>query len=134
VFFLHLGSGPDRTNNILALASPTARRKLATASSPSRACRRAKGAAVEFDAVLIRIAQVQGFADAVIAGAIERHPGGDQPPQRVGEIGARRVDDRKVIKPPSRQVPAIMRQPAPVASHELSSLSVPLLWPMTPPA
>ena len=53
---------------------------------------------IEFDAVLIRIAQVQGFAHAVIAGAIERNPGGDQPLQRVGEIGACGVDDRKVIK------------------------------------
>lgn len=51
---------------------------------------------VEFDAVLVGIAQVEGFADAVVAGAFEGNAGVDQAPQGVGQIGAGGVEDREV--------------------------------------
>src|ERR1700731_5483441 len=35
----------------------------------------------------------------MVARGVEWHLGGERPPQRAGEIGAGRVDDREVIKP-----------------------------------
>ena len=40
---------------------------------------------VQLDAVAVRIAQVERFADAVIGSAVEGHVRVDQAPQRVGE-------------------------------------------------
>ena len=51
---------------------------------------------IELDAVLVGIAQIERLADAVVAGAVERDAGGDQPPQRVGERGPGRIEDRGV--------------------------------------
>ena len=48
---------------------------------------------VQFDAVLVRVAQIERFADAVVAGAVEGDAGGAHATQRVGEVGARRIED-----------------------------------------
>ena len=53
---------------------------------------------VELEAVAIRVAQIERLADAVIAGAVERHRGVAKPAQRVAERGPIRVADRKVIE------------------------------------
>jgi hypothetical protein len=49
---------------------------------------------IKFDAVLVRIAQVQGLADAVIAGAIEENVCAPHPVQRIGKRGACWIEDR----------------------------------------
>ncbi len=51
---------------------------------------------IELDAVLVGIAQVQRFADAVIAGAVELDPGADHPVQRVRQRRPGRIEDRGV--------------------------------------
>ena len=43
---------------------------------------------IQFDAVLIRIAQIKRFAQTVIGCAVERDVGRDQSAQRIGEFGA----------------------------------------------
>ena len=53
---------------------------------------------VKLDAVVVGIAQIECFADAMIGGAVERNFGFDQPAQRVGELGARRIKDRQMIE------------------------------------
>src|ERR1700689_1287129 len=53
---------------------------------------------VKLDAVVIGIAQIEGFTDAMIGGAVERNLGFDQPAQRIGQGGPCRVKDGKVIK------------------------------------
>src|SRR3954451_9491128 len=54
--------------------------------------------AIELEAVFIRVAQVQCFADAVIGGAVEGNARGDQTPQRVGERRPGRIHDREMEK------------------------------------
>ena len=54
---------------------------------------------VELDAVLVRIAEIERFADAVVARAVELDAGLDQPAERIGERGARRVEDGDVVEP-----------------------------------
>ena len=53
---------------------------------------------IEFDAVLVGVAEVEGFADAVVGRAFEGDFGCDEPAERVGERGARGVKDRQVIQ------------------------------------
>src|ERR1700730_3237236 len=48
---------------------------------------------IELDAVVVGIAQVQRFADAVIAGAVERNSSLDHAMQCVGERWAGRIED-----------------------------------------
>src|SRR6478735_3723926 len=40
---------------------------------------------IQFDAVLVGVAQVERLADAVVAGAVERNAGGDNAMQGIGE-------------------------------------------------
>ena len=54
---------------------------------------------VELDPVLVRVAQVERLADAVVAGAVERDAGGDQPAQGVGQRRAGRIEDGEVVEP-----------------------------------
>ena len=54
--------------------------------------------AIELDAVVVRIAQVERLADAVVARAVERDAGFDQPAERIGKRRARRVEDRDMVK------------------------------------
>ena len=70
-------------------------------ASPPRACAatRLGPIPVELDAVLVGIAQVERLADAVVAGAVERDAGRDQPAQRVGQRRACRIEDREVEQP-----------------------------------
>ena len=53
---------------------------------------------IEFDAVVVGVAQVKRFADAVVGGAFERNSCGDQPAERVGQRRARRVEDREMVE------------------------------------
>ena len=53
---------------------------------------------IELDAVVVGIAQIERLADAVVAGAVERDAGRHQAAERVGERGARRIEDRDVIE------------------------------------
>ena len=53
---------------------------------------------VEFDAVLIRITQIECFADAMIGGTIERDVGMLQTPEGIGEAGTGGVEDGQVIE------------------------------------
>ena len=53
---------------------------------------------VQLDAVAVGVAQVERLAHAVVAGAVERDAGVDQPAQRVGERGAGGVEDREVVE------------------------------------
>src|SRR5207237_6753868 len=53
---------------------------------------------VELDAVVIRVPQVERFADAVIGRAVERDAGVDQPAHRISQRGAGRIQDGKVIQ------------------------------------
>jgi hypothetical protein len=55
--------------------------------------------AVEFDAILIGVAEVEGFAHAVIRGPVELDAGLDEAAKGIGEGGAVRVKDRGVIEP-----------------------------------
>ena len=58
-----------------------------------------RAVAIELDAVLVGVAEIERFADAVIAGAVELDAGLDQPAERVGERRARRVEDGDVVEP-----------------------------------
>ena len=53
---------------------------------------------VKLDAVAVRIAQIKRLADAVVGRAIERHVRGQQTLQRIGQRGARRIQDRDVVQ------------------------------------
>ena len=50
----------------------------------------------QLDAVFVGIAQVEGFAHAVIAGAIERNARAQHAMQRIGECRPRRIEDGSV--------------------------------------
>ena len=54
--------------------------------------------AVEFDAVLVGVAQIEGFAHAVVGRAFERDAGGDEAAQGVGERGAVGIKNRGVVE------------------------------------
>ena len=43
---------------------------------------------IELYAVLIGVAEIDCFADAVIGGAVERNAGAEHAPQGVGQLGA----------------------------------------------
>jgi len=65
--------------------------------------------AVELDAVLIGVSEVEGFADPVIGGAVQAYAGRDQPVQRIGERRARRETNGDVVearRPGRRRRPA----------------------------
>ncbi len=70
------------------------------ASSPSGVRGQSAGVAVpiELDAIAVRIAEIERLADAMVAGAIERDTGRDQPAERVGQGGAGRIEDRRVVQ------------------------------------
>ena len=53
---------------------------------------------VEFDAVLIGVAKVEGLADAVVGSTVERNFVGDEGFERLAEGDASRVDDGQVIE------------------------------------
>ncbi len=53
---------------------------------------------VEFDAVVVGVAEIEGLADAVVGGALELDSGSDEPAQGVGEFGARRIENSHMIK------------------------------------
>ncbi len=53
---------------------------------------------IKLDAVVVRVAQIERLGDAVVAGAFERDLGGDQPPQRVGQKPAGRVENGGMVK------------------------------------
>src|SRR5687768_5359627 len=53
---------------------------------------------VQLDAVAIRVAEVERFADAMVAGAFEGDVGGDEALERIGERGAGWIKDREVIE------------------------------------
>lgn len=53
----------------------------------------------ELDAVAVGVAQIQGFAHAVVRGAVDGDGRGENPPQRVGEDRARWVENRDVERP-----------------------------------
>src|SRR5262249_52524503 len=55
--------------------------------------------AIKLDTVLIVIAQVKRFADAMVARAVERDPGRQDGAQRVGERRARGIENGQMIKP-----------------------------------
>ena len=99
------------------LSQPSAARRKpglrqVAASSPSRSSRRVYictlpsaprpsflGAIpIELDAVLVGIAQIERFRDPVVAGAVERDAGRDQPAQRIGELGPRRIEDGEMVE------------------------------------
>src|ERR1051326_7931428 len=52
--------------------------------------------AVEFDAVLVGIAQIERLADAVVAGAVELDAGGQHAMQRIGQRGTVGIEDSGV--------------------------------------
>ena len=54
---------------------------------------------VEFDPVVVRVAEVEGLADAVVGGAFERDPGVDQPPSASAGPPRGSGRDRQVISP-----------------------------------
>jgi hypothetical protein len=53
---------------------------------------------IEFHAILIRVAEVEGLAYAVVGGAIEGDVGGDETAEGVGEGGPGGVEDGDVIE------------------------------------
>ena len=53
---------------------------------------------IQLDAVLVGIAQVQRLADAVVRRAVERNARLQHSAKRVGELRARRIEDRRVIE------------------------------------
>ena len=53
---------------------------------------------VEFDAVLIRVAEIESFADAVVGGSIERNLVLDERFEGSAEIGARGKHNREMIE------------------------------------
>ena len=54
--------------------------------------------AIEFDPVAIGVAEVEGFADAMVGGALQRDAGCDEALESVGEFGAVWIEDCEVIK------------------------------------
>src|SRR5687767_1777668 len=54
---------------------------------------------IELDAVLVRIAQIERLADAVIGRAVELDAGRDKAAQSIRERSPRRIEDRGVIEP-----------------------------------
>src|SRR5690349_17490321 len=54
---------------------------------------------IQLDAVAVRVAEIEGFADAMIAGAVEGNAGVDEPAQRIGQRGTGRIEDGDVIQP-----------------------------------
>ena len=53
---------------------------------------------VEFDAVAVRVAEIEGFADAMVGGAIEGDVRGDEAAKCVGEGGASGIEDGEVVE------------------------------------
>lgn len=53
---------------------------------------------VEFDAVVVGVAEVEGFADAVVGGAVEFDACLEQTTEGVSELGAGGVDNGDVVK------------------------------------
>ena len=51
---------------------------------------------IQFDAILVRVAQIQRFAHAMIARAIERNARSEHPMQRIGQRCTRGIQDRGV--------------------------------------
>src|SRR3984957_6698377 len=58
----------------------------------------ARAIPVELDAVVVGVAEVDGFADAVVRGAFERDFWGEDAAESGGEFGARGVDDGGVVE------------------------------------
>lgn len=54
---------------------------------------------IEFHPVLVGIAQVQRFADAMVGRAVERDARRNQPPQRIGQCRAGRIENGGMIQP-----------------------------------
>ena len=53
---------------------------------------------VQFDAVLVRISQVERFADTMVSGAVKGDARPHHAAQSVGESGPRRVQDGVVVE------------------------------------
>src|SRR6267378_7538212 len=53
---------------------------------------------IKFDAILIRIAQVESLAHAVVARTIELDLRSQQPAKRVGQSSPCRIEDREIVK------------------------------------
>ena len=53
---------------------------------------------VELDTVVIRVAQIERFAHAMIAGALERDLRDDKPAEGVGEEFAGRIKNGRMVK------------------------------------
>src|SRR5207244_304356 len=54
---------------------------------------------VKFDAVAVRIAQIQGLADSVICRSLQLDACADQPAQRIAQRGASGIHQRQMIQP-----------------------------------
>jgi hypothetical protein len=54
--------------------------------------------AVEFNAILVGIAQIERFAYPVIGGAVEPYAIGGETAERIGKIATARIEDCDVIK------------------------------------
>ena len=53
---------------------------------------------VEFDAVVVGVAEVEGFADAVVGGAFELDVGVEEAAERAAELGASGIEDGEVVE------------------------------------
>src|SRR4051794_16998988 len=53
---------------------------------------------VKLDAVVVGVAQIKRFADAVVGGTFERNSCGDEPTERVGQRRARGVEDCEMVE------------------------------------
>ena len=72
---------------------------------------------VELDAIAVGIAQVKSFAHAVIRCTIQRNAGTHESSQRIGQFGARRICDRKMIQSGRAQKAAVYRRRSPKCSN-----------------
>src|SRR5665213_276343 len=53
---------------------------------------------IKLHAVVVRVAQIKCLGNAVVAGALERYLGHDQPPQRIGQKPPVRVKNGSMVK------------------------------------
>jgi hypothetical protein len=89
------GTLPSLLQKVVEIQPPRKHRQFAAGAA--RPCL-GRTVPIQFNAVLVRIPQVERFTDTMIGGAVERDACPHHAAQNVGESGARRVHDGVVVE------------------------------------
>ena len=92
---IQAGDSPGLLQKVVEIQPPREHRQFAAGGA--RPCLRWT-VPVQFDAVLVRISQVERLADTMVSGAVERDARPHHAAQSVGESGPRRVQDGVVVE------------------------------------